>query len=152
MVEAKEGNVDINFFKNIIQKEEKNETSYEDCLESKVTIKYISGWIIRFFGYIKYNYGFSRFYGDKINGDDLNNFPSQILNVPFLIKQENKRMKFEAGFFGCEQNDKKEVSPFIGWMVSPISSGEKGQKDEQFESIPLSDDEDSEDDSYSDRE
>ena len=49
-------------------------------------------------------------------------------------------MKFEAGFFGCEQNEKKEVSLAIGWLVSPSNSVKKGQKDDQFknEYIPFS--------------
>ena len=41
-------------------------------------------------------------------------------------------MKFEAGIFGCEQNEKKEVSLSIGWLVSPFSSNEKGYIDKQF--------------------
>ena len=26
-------------------------------------------------------------------------------------------MIFEAGFFGCDQNEKKEVYPIIGWGI-----------------------------------
>ena len=28
-------------------------------------------------------------------------------------------MNIDAGFFGCEQNNKKEVSLVLGWLVSP---------------------------------
>ena len=87
MVEAKEGKIDINFFKNFIQKEESIEQRYKDCCIDEYKINYITGWILKFFGYTKNDEGFYRFSKDKIEGDDLNNFPNQILNVPFIIKK-----------------------------------------------------------------
>ena len=29
-------------------------------------------------------------------------------------------MEFKVGFIGCDQNDKKEVFPVIGWLASKI--------------------------------
>ena len=138
MVEAKEGKIDINFFKNIIQKEEIIEERRYGCcsIGNRYKINYINGWILKFFGYIKENDRYLiRFLGDKIEGEEINNIPNQILNVPFLIRQKDngeKIMKFEAGFFGCEQNEKKEVSLALGWLVSPSYSEKKGKKDAQF--------------------
>ena len=43
-----------------------------------------------------------------------------------------KKMKFEAGIFGCKQNEKKEISLAIGWLVSPSDSPDKGKEDMQF--------------------
>lgn len=142
MVQAKEGNIDYNFFKNIILKEDGVVKRSEGCsiLSSKYKIVYINGWILKFFAYIKYGDYLHRFTDDKIIGDNINNFPSQIFNVPFIIEKEDKtmlNMKFEAGFFGCEQNDKKEVNPVLGWMVSPNYSKEKGKEDAQFEPVFL---------------
>ena len=138
MVDAKEGKVDIDFFKNIILKEEGIKEKEENCCLYKYKINYINGWIVKFFGYIKGDddnlYLFSE---DKIDGEEINNLPSQILNVPFTIKnlvnKSKKEMKFEAGIFGCNQNEKKEVSLAIGWLVSPSNSPDKGKKDVQFE-------------------
>ena len=143
MVEAKEGNIDINFFKNIILKEEAIENRFKDCCYYKYKINYINGWIVKFFGYIKIDERLYKISGDKIDGEAINNLPSQILNVPFTIKNEEDqseiKMKFEAGIFGCEQNDKKEVSLGIGWLVSPLSTSKKGKKDMQFknEEVPF---------------
>jgi len=124
MVEAKEGNIDINFFKNFIQKKEEIEKRQINSCEInyvKYKIDYLTGWILKFFGYIKKDEYFHYFSGDKINRDDINNLPDQILDVPFIIIKKDKKMemKFYVGFFGCEQNDKKEVSPVLGWIVSP---------------------------------
>ena len=136
MVEAKEGKIDINFFKNIIQNEEVIEKRYQDCSLLRYKINYIDGWIVKFFGYIKNAEGnLVRFINDKIEGEEINNLPNQILNAPFIIRKEDnsiKNMKFEAGFFGCEQNEKKEVNLSIGWLVSPLNSVKKGKKDVQF--------------------
>ena len=143
MVEAKEGNIDINFFKNIILKEEAIENRFKHCCNYKYKINYINGWIVKFFGYIKIDKRLYQISGDKIDGEAINNLPSQILNVPFTIKNEEDqseiKMKFEAGIFGCEQNDKKEVSLGIGWLVSPLSTSKKGMKDMQFknEEVPF---------------
>ena len=142
MVQAKEGNIDYNFFKNIILNEDGVVKRREGCSmsSSKYKIIYINGWILKFFGYIKYGDYLQRFTDDKIIADKINNFPSQIFNVPFIIEKEDKtklKVKFEAGFFGCEQNDKKEVNLALGWMVSPNDSKEKGREDAQFEPVFL---------------
>ena len=34
-------------------------------------------------------------------------------------------MKYDVGFVGCEQNDKKEVYPVQGWIVSPSSEKDR---------------------------
>ena len=106
MVDAKEGKIDIDFFKNIILKKEIKEKnimkSGDDCDEDSDSDsdsdseevweiykkKYIDGWILKFFGYIKKNGKLSYFSGDKIEGDEINNLPNQILNVLFKIINE----------------------------------------------------------------
>ena len=138
MVEAKEGKVDIDFFKNIILKKEKIESSYNGCLpsKSKYKIEYIDGWITKFFGYYKDNdNNLIKLNGEKISREIINKLPSQILNIPFKIIIEGnkeKEMKFEAGIFGCAVNEKKEISFGIGWLVSPSNLPEKGEIDHQF--------------------
>ena len=45
-----------------------------------------------------------------------------MLTVPFKIKDKQSRehfMKYTAGFIGCDQNEKNEVYPVTGWIVSP---------------------------------
>ena len=140
MVEAKEGNIDIDFFKNIILNEEATKETCENCRLKKYKIDYINGWIVKFFGYYKDKHNnLHPFLGDKIDRDTLNCLPSQILNVPFKIKSlmGSKEMKFEAGIFGCDQNEKKEVSLGIGWLVSPYNSPNKVKEDENLKKKEL---------------
>ena len=137
LVEAKEGKIDVDFFKNIILKQEGIIYRDENCEQSKYKIDYINGWITTFFGYYKDEDGkFCKLIGEKIDRKIINNLPSQILNIPFKIKnlQNNveKEVKFEAGIFGCALNEKKEISLEIGWLVSPSNLPKKGKIDEQF--------------------
>ena len=68
---------------------------------------------------------------ELINFDymDINEFSelsSQMLIVPFKVIYEDKvrniyekfDMKYKVGFIGCEQNEKSEVYPIQGWIVS----------------------------------
>ena len=140
MVEAKEGKIDVDFFKNIIIKKEGITYRDKDCQELKYKIDYLNGWITNFFGYYKEENGnLCELKGENIDRETINNLPSQILNIPFKIKnmQNNieKEVKFEAGIFGCALNEKKEISLGIGWLVSPSNSPKKGKEDEQFDSL-----------------
>ena len=147
MVEAKKGNIDYEFFKNFVQDkieyesidscddESGHEDDYERDDKSHKNIYYISGWILSFFAY----------YGD--NGDEteklkpfmensikielFKNLADQILKVPFKFinsKGQTFFLKYNVGFIGCDQNEKKEVFPVIGWIVSPDNKDKK-QKD-----------------------
>ena len=142
MVDAKEGKIDIEFFKNMILKKEVLEDRSEFCRPPKLfKVDYINGWIVKFFGYLKDGKDqLFQFSSDKINRETINILPSQILNIPFKIinpsNKKEKEMKFEAGIFGCALNEKKEISLGIGWLVSPLNSPKKGmEEDEQFDSL-----------------
>jgi hypothetical protein len=140
MVEAKEGKIDVDFFKNIIIKKEGITYRDKDCQELKYKIDYLNGWITNFFGYYKEENGnLCELKGENIDRETINNLPSQILNIPFKIKnmQNNieKEVKFEAGIFGCALNEKKEISFGIGWLVSPSYLEQKGKIDEQFRNL-----------------
>ena len=60
--------------------------------------------------------------------EDFEKFPSQMLTVPFKIIDINKKeylMKYKVGFIGCDQNEKKEVYPVTGWIVSPSTEKDR---------------------------
>ena len=142
MVDAKEGKIDIEFFKNIILKKEVLEDRSHSCRPPKLfKVDYINGWIVKFFGYLKDEKDkLVQFSSDEIDRETINILPSQILNIPFKIinpsNKKEKEMKFEAGIFGCALNEKKEISLGIGWLVSPLNSPKKGmEEDEQFNSL-----------------
>ena len=125
MIEAKSGKIDTNYFKNIIQRKVVDGI----C----VSYLYISGWILDFFAYrtneVNGQTKIEKFSSRSIKIDEFKNIASQMLVVPFTIVEEetNKKydMKYQVGFIGCDQNEKKEVLPIQGWIVSPSTEEER---------------------------
>ena len=134
MVEAKEGNIDIDYFKNMVQKKEVTEirSGLSGRGRYEVKVDYISGWILNFFAYLNikdFAGNISRFTADSMNVNKFEDFASQMLIVPFTIADNvhNKTydMKYKVGFVGCDQNDKNEVFPVQGWFISPSNKFER---------------------------
>ena len=140
MVEAKEGKIDIDFFKSIVQKKEITENRYAPSGEEPedMKIKYISGWILKFFGYLserdRYTGKLKLFNEEKIEIDDFRKLSYQMIKVPIkIIDQINKKefnAKYEVGFIGCDKNEKNEIFPVKGWVFSILN---KKQNEEQKE-------------------
>ena len=128
MVEAKEGKIDKKYFMNMIQKEEVIEPIYglSGMYEGDEQVEYLSGWFLQFYAY--YNEGI-RNEEDKIRVENFKELANQMLIVPFevcdLVHNKNYYMKYKVGFVGCEQNEKKEVYPVQGWLVSPCTRKER---------------------------
>jgi hypothetical protein len=120
MVEAKEGNIDIEHFKNII-----HERTYAHVYTTSI---YLSGWILQFFAYQKEGNKIIPFKDHEIEIEFLDKLANQMLIVPFTIIDENTKvkypMKYKVGFIGCDINEKNEVYPIQGWIVSPITEEE----------------------------
>ena len=147
MVDAKEGKVDIGFFKRVVQKKEitesRNATSGDDEPED-MKIKYISGWILKFFGYfceIDQKTGkLKKFNQETIEIDNFKKLSYQMIRVPIkIIDQVNKKEfngKYEVGFIGCDKNEKNEVFPVKGWIFS-ILNKKKNEEDEEEENNNL---------------
>ena len=134
MAEAKEGKIDVNHFKNMIQKKEVTEYEYGPSGMEKYAVKYdyISGWILQFFAYYKeigYDEKIPKFEKESIKVEQFNKLANQMLVVPFTIddRVHNKQylMKYNVGFVGCDQNEKKEVFPIQGWIVSPSTKEDR---------------------------
>ena len=125
MIEAKEGKIDKEYFKNMIQKselvDEKRGASGFKLGEYQVDA--LSGWFLDFFAYIKdeketHEY---KFMETSIKIKDLYRLTNQIIEVPFklLITTKNIEydMNFKAGFAGCDKNENNEVFPVQGWWA-----------------------------------
>ena len=135
MIEAKEGKVDVDYFKNMIQKKEVTETRRgpSGIGRYEVKVDYISGWFLSFFAYFGEKSYFSnrieRFTGSELKVENFKKLANQMLVVPFTIKDlvHNKEylMKYKVGFVGCDQNEKNEVFPVQGWLVSPSNEKER---------------------------
>ena len=67
--------------------------------------------------------------GGKLRVEYINKLAKQMLIVPFkivdLVHKKEYDMKYDVGFVGCEQNNKKEVYPVQGWIVSPSSEKDR---------------------------
>ena len=134
MVQAKEGKIDMDYFKNMIQKKEVIEQEYgpSGMFPQDVKYDYLSGWFLNFFAYYNksdFRGNVKRFEGDSIKVKDFKKLANQMLVVPFtivdLVHKKEYLMKYKVGFVGCDQNEKYEVSPVQGWFVSPSTKEER---------------------------
>lgn len=133
MIKAKEGKIDINYFKNIIQKDEVTEYIPHSGRAKKHQVDEIYGWFLSFFAYLNKvdeKGNFIQFDGEYIKVSHFSSLAKQMLIVPFTIISklninEKHLMKFEVGFVGCDQNIKKEVFPVKGWIVSKSSKEDR---------------------------
>ena len=134
MIDAKEGKIDADYFKNMVQNKE--ETEYKSGLSGRggysYKVDHLSGWFLNFFAYIGDGYGdYEPCEIKSLKVEDFEKFPSQMLIVPFKIIDVNNNvylMKYKVGFIGCDQNEKKEVYPVTGWIVSPSTEKERNSK------------------------
>ena len=118
MIDAKNGNIDVDFFKNIIQEQEFYKVG--GCSPLKVKVVYINGWLLKFFAY---DIDGKKFEDDRIKVQDFNKLANQLLNVPFKLTiednsyKEEYEMEYQVGFIGCDQNKENEVFPVQGWLL-----------------------------------
>ena len=134
MIEAKEGKIDVDYFKNIIQKKEVTEQKIgpSGMGRHEVQVDYISGWILDFFAYYgeaDYKGKIMPFNEKELKVKKFKKLANQMLIVPFkvedLVHKKEYLMKYKVGFVGCDQNEKKEVFPIQGWLVSPCTKEER---------------------------
>ena len=95
--------------------------------EEEFKFDYISGWILNFFAYFR-NGSAASLKIKKVRVEKFKNFANQMLVVPFILTDTSGQiywLKYKVGFFGCEQNEKNEVSPVQGWFVSPSTKDER---------------------------
>lgn len=128
-----------------------NKVFWQDIFKNSVEYNayYLSGWIIKFFPYIKV-LGDEEVYDEAsgerivteifkpnpyIKGSDYllselstDNFPSGVSQVPLIwnnhFRNETKKMDIYAGFFGIKQYDDKSLEPLIAWAVCEENAGE----------------------------
>ena len=135
MVEAKQGKIDVDYFKNMIQSKEETEhkSGPSGIGGYDYKVDHLSGWFLNFFAYITYGTGHYRpFEGDNLSVLDFKKLPNQRLTVPFKIIDVNNKeykMKYKVGFIGCNKNKNNEVYPVAGWIVSPNIKEEDDKED-----------------------
>ena len=133
MLEAKKGKIDIDFFKNIIQKKEVTEWAGRKSGRGghKIQVDKISGWFLHFFPYDSNGDVNLR---DSVEVSKMDDFAKQVLDVPFSFDSEKEKksynLQYNVGFVGCEQNEKHEIIPVTGWFIT-----EKKEKKTYFTSF-----------------
>ena len=134
MAEAKKGKIDVNYFKDIIQKKQITEkrAGPSGMHVYEVQVDYITGWILDFFAYYKETDrrgNIKTFDKKEIKVEDFQKLANQMLIVPFkiidLVHNKEYLMKYKVGFVGCDQNEKNEIFPVQGWFVSPSTEEER---------------------------
>ena len=137
MIEAKEGNINTNYFRSFIQDEKITETIQlgGGCLppqyrkKQQIKVDYIKGWFLDFFAYFGKEKRYKRMAGRYIKIEDFNTLAEQMLVVPFKIENRTTNkvddMKFKVGFSGCGLNSKNEVYPVSRWQVSTMTKQDK---------------------------
>ena len=130
MVEAKKGNIDVNYFKNIIQDDitTKFVKGRSGRGGQNMQVPLLKGWILNFFAYYSedersFDNEVPPFKEDSIEIKDFEKLANQMLDVPFKIVDDIKNithnMKYSVGFIGCDQNKRNEVFPVTDWLVEP---------------------------------
>ena len=126
MVEAKDGKMDEEYFKNMIQQsellDEKLGASGMKMGEYQVDV--LSGWFLNFFSHIESDDGkeIYEFNEDSIKINDFKKLTNQIIKVENILKLPFKliddvhnktyEMNFKVGFAGCDINDKMKYFQF----------------------------------------
>ena len=126
---------DIDFFKNIVQNIDKSKECEPDI---------INGWIIKFIPYDKDNKK-CNFRSPNFNGLNVDQIPTQIVNLPFSLKNMNKKgnvKKYDAerysGFFGVKQDGETlAIKPIIGYAIVEVKDKEKIEAKKREEQIKI---------------
>ena len=126
----------ISFFKNIVQNVDKSRECKPDL---------INGWIIKFIPYDKDN-NKCKFNSPNFNGLNVDQLPTQIVNLPFSLKNMNKKgyvNKYEAeiysGFFGVKQDrETLAIKPIIGYAIVEVKDKAEIEKKKREEQIKIS--------------
>ena len=153
MIDAKEGKIDVDYFKNMIQKKEITEqrSGPSGMHKYEVQVDVICGWFLNFFAYlkeVKYRGKVQRFENEQIKIKDFSKLANQMLIVPFtiedLVHKKTYLLKYNVGFVGCDQNQKNEVFPIQGWLVSPSTKEdrEEDRKEDRKEDKDIEEDDD----------
>ncbi|WP_291125248.1 DUF4419 domain-containing protein [Flavobacterium sp. UBA6031] len=149
-IKASEGKQNLEFWKNIY----KNASEYNAF--------YISGWIIKFFPYIKEleskgvydpkidktRMGETLIHNKFIDGDNYllstlstDNFPSGIAKIPVTWNNEfkgtTKKIEVFAGFFAIKQYPDKSLEPLISWAICDENAKRPNHKIAKNEDLNL---------------
>lgn len=120
IIETKKGNINKQFWKNILYPDKIDEKIEIGVYEYKtIQVDGINGWLLTFFPY--YKDGYFR-YTNSIKTKDLWRIPEKILKTPLLMKSDDEGetpMIIYSGFLGMKVDKEKNnlVTAEIGWYV-----------------------------------
>ena len=132
MIETKKGNIDINFWKNMIV----NKETIEPRGSGELTkVKQIDGWLLNFYPFYKVD-GFNceelerrMDFNKPLDVEEINDLPEEMLEVPLTMVHKIYLTKTEltvkTGFLGMTQDEKGVIKAEIGWFITnKVDKGE----------------------------
>ena len=132
MIETKKGNIDINFWKNMIV----NKETIEPRGSGELTkVKQIDGWLLNFYPFYKVD-GFNceelerrMDFNKPLDVEEINDLPEEMLEVPLTMVNKIYLTKTElmvkTGFLGMTQDEKGVIKAEIGWFITnKVDKGE----------------------------
>ena len=104
----------------------------------------INGWIIKFIPYDNNNKK-NDFKSPHFNGLNIDQLPTQIVNLPFSLINLNKRgnrnnydAEIYSGFFGVKQDrETLSIKPIIGYAIVEVKDKKKVEQKKREEEIKI---------------
>ena len=134
IIETKKGNIDINFWKNMII----NKETVEPRGSGELTkVENIDGWLLNFYPYYKIESLLTKCeklvrrtdFNKPLDVKSLKTIPEEMIEVPLIMFNKETFKKDElivkTGFLGLIQEKNGLVKPEIGWFIS--NSIDKGE-------------------------
>ena len=138
IIETKKGNIDTDFWKNMIV----NKETIEPRGSGKLTkVNNIDGWLLNFYPYFKLDDAFEKCeklvkrtdFNKPLDVNRLNNLPEELIEVPLILLHkltgQQTELYVKTGILGMIQDKNGLIKPEIGCFISnKVDSGEAQKK------------------------
>ena len=138
IIETKKGNIDTDFWKNMIV----NKETIEPRGSGELTkVNNIDGWLLNFYPYFKLDDAFEKCeklvkrtdFNKPLDVNRLNNLPEELIEVPLILLHkltgQQTELYVKTGILGMIQDKNGLVEPEIGCFISnKVDSGEAQKK------------------------
>ena len=138
IIETKKGNIDTDFWKNMIV----NKETIEPRGSGELTkVNNIDGWLLNFYPYFKLDDAFEKCeklvkrtdFNKPLDVNRLNNLPEELIEVPLILLHkltgQQTELYVKTGILGMIQDKNGLIKPEIGCFISnKVDSGEAQKK------------------------
>lgn len=138
IIETKKGNIDTDFWKNMIV----NKETIEPRGSGELTkVNNVDGWLLNFYPYFKLDDAFEKCeklvkrtdFNKPLDVNRLNNLPEELIEVPLILLHkltgQQTELYVKTGILGMIQDKNGLIKPEIGCFISnKVDSGEAQKK------------------------